>query len=124
MLRACRWGLVGKRNSASQPTRANSPSVIGLEHGRALAAKQAKRKSRSNAIKIGVLAVMAFAAIGTAAWAGYDYWESEQQREADERNPGQYDMDPREAIDILEDQPAWNGPGNATFGVGDGDDQP
>lgn len=112
---------MAKRTSTPPPTKANSPSVIGLEHGRELARKQSKRRNRSNAIKTGVLTVMAVAAVGTAAWAGYDYWQAEQQREADERNPGQYDMDPREAIEILEEQPAWNGPGNATFGVGDGD---
>lgn len=114
---------MGKRSTASQPTRANSPSVIGLEHGRLHAAKQSKRRSRSNAIKTGTLAVLAAGSLGLAGYAFYGYYESEQQREADER-PAPSDMDEREAIEILENQPRWNGPGNATFGIGGGSDEP
>lgn len=97
--------------------------MIGLEHGRAHAARQSKRKSRSNAIKTGTLAVLAAGSLGMAGYAIFNYYESEQQREANERQ-APTDMDEREALEILENQPAWNGPGNATFGVGDGDEQP
>ncbi|MAT04653.1 MAG: hypothetical protein CL424_06390 [Acidimicrobiaceae bacterium] len=95
----------------------NSPSVIGLEHGRKRAAQQARRKNRSNTMKTGVLAVLAAGSVGLAAYVGYDYYQSEM--ESDSNGVTFQEVDPNEAIEILENQPRWNGPGNPAFGVGE-----
>lgn len=112
---------MGKQSTIEQPSRANPAAVYGLEHGRKHAARQTKRKNRSNTIKTGVLAVMALGSVGLAAYAGWDFYQSEMQSDSDGVTFEQ--LDPKEAIEVLENSPRWNGPGNPAFGVGAGESQ-
>ena len=109
---------MGKRSTVEQPSRANPAAVVGLEHGRRHAAKQARRKNRSNTIAVGVMAVLAIGSVGLAAYAGWTLLLSEVVADTD-NGPALRDVDPNEAIDILEEQPRWNGPGTPAFGIGD-----
>lgn len=112
-------GMSTIAQSGSTPT----ASVVGLEAGRAAARVQARRRKRGNAARNLVTALVAVAILGGAAYVGWGVYQDQQQKDAELREQNDGRLTPREAIDVLEDQPAWNGPGNAVFGVG-GDDQP
>lgn len=93
-----------------------APSVAGLEHGRKAARRQAARRRRKNRIVSGVMFVTVAGAAGAAGWFGYQFY-------LDQRDEQSYDTGPErqrsteEVIEILEEQPRWNGPGNPNFGV-------
>ena len=78
------------------------------------------------------MAIVLSAAVGGAGWFAYTAYvehDSNEQLENDRRvaeleqqRQGRTNDD---LIEQLEQTPAWNGPGNPTFGVGDGvDDEP
>ncbi len=100
--------------------------MIGLDAGRKVAARQARRKRVKDRIALLVVATFAVGVLGGAAYVGYTIYDEQQDKDAIEREQRQAELeregtgdDLRDAIDELEESPAWNGPGNPTFGVGD-----
>lgn len=93
------------------------PSVVGLEHGRQAARRRAARQRFKNTVVSGTLFVVFAGVVGGAGWFGYQFFTEERDKISyDEQPAPQRSTD--EVIDILEEQPRWNGPGNPTFGVG------
>jgi len=105
-----------------------APSVIGLEAGREAARRNQRRRRFRDSLTSGLGALVAAAVVAVAAYVGYtiygehqatERFESDQRRaELQEQRSGDNVLD---AIDEIEEQPRWNGPGNPNFGVGDGD---
>jgi len=91
-----------------------TPSVVGLEHGRRHAQRQMRRRRAANRVKHLAMMVVAVAAVGGLAYVGWQVYA--EQDDAPSVGPTQ--LTPTEAIEKLEKQPKWNGPGNPTFGVG------
>ena len=90
--------------------------VHGLEHSRHHARRHGRRRRRANLVKNTLVAVVAFGVVGGA---GYFAW-TEFGRDTGPETPSTGGrLTPTEAIEVLEEQPRWNGPGNPTFGVGD-----
>jgi hypothetical protein len=63
-------------------------------------------------------ALVAIVACGVVGGAGYFAWTEFGRDTEPDTNTGRR-LTPTEAIEVLEEQPRWNGPGNPTFGVGD-----
>lgn len=103
-------------------------AVIGLEGGRELARRRQRRKQLKDKI-FGVSgAIIALAVVASAAYIGYTIYDETQAKERLESEQRQAENDGegttiRDAIDELEETPRWNGPGNPTFGVGDGGEE-
>lgn len=117
------------RNSSTQPPPPNplaAPSVVGLEAGREVARRNQRRRRLRDSATSGLGALVVAAAVAGAAFVGYTVYgdhqaderiESEQRRaEMEQQRSGDNVLD---AIDELEDQPLWNGPGTPGLGVGD-----
>ncbi len=118
------------RSTPSANTRLQ-PSVHGLEIGRSHARRAQRKHRRRNRIVTSVLTIMFVAAIGSAGWLAYTSYvehDTNQQLETDRRVAEiERDRIGRTTDDIineLEQTPAWNGPGNPTFGVGADTAQP
>ena len=109
---------MGKRSTFEQPSRVNPAAVVGLEHARRHAAVQTRRRSRTNAVTVGIMAILALGSVGLAAFAGWTFYQSEVETDLD-NGPTVQDLDPNGAIDLLENQTRWNGPGVPAFGVGE-----
>lgn len=118
------------RSSSSQQQTLNplgAPSVVGLEAGREAARREQRRRRFRDSVTSGLGAVVGIAVLAAAAYVGYSIYDEQranERLEAEERR-AQTDQqgsgdDLRDAIDELEQQPKWNGPGNPNFGVGDG----
>jgi hypothetical protein len=111
-----------------QPGRIPSPAVDGLDAGRDLARVQFRRKRRRDRIRNVFIAVIVLAVLGGFGYAGYiaygDFADDEEverqeiRAELDAENPRSGD-DLRDAIDTLETEPKFNGPGVPGLGVGD-----
>jgi hypothetical protein len=89
--------------------------VHGLEYGLDRARRNAARQRRKNATVTGMLLAVLASIAAVAAWLGWQVYSTETEptdRVVEERTP-------QEVIDLLEEQPAWNGPGNPAFGIGD-----
>jgi hypothetical protein len=114
-------------STPAQPVNVHSsPGVIGLDAAREAVRKQHRRRRRGNRIITTLVALVVVAAAAGAGWFGYGFFTEEQTGDRIETEQRQAELDGqggtlRDAIDELEDKPAWNGPGNPTFGVGDGD---
>jgi len=100
-------------------------SVHGLEAGRSHARKAQRRRRRRNLVVTTLLSVVAAAAIGGAGWFAYSAYvehDTQEQREIDRRvaeiERQRAGRTTNDIIEELEQTPAWNGPGNPTFGVG------
>jgi len=91
-------------------------TVEGLEHGQKRARRRAARRRRKNTITTWfVISIMA-GIVGVAGYYGWQFYQDEQQQHL---NDGEIQKrTPHEALDILQNQPQWNGPGNPNFGVG------
>ena len=103
-------------------------AVIGLEGGRELARRHQRRKQLKDKVFGVAGAIIALAVVASAAYIGYTVYDETQAKEKLESEQRQAELDGegttiREAIDELEETPRWNGPGNPTFGVGDGDEE-
>ena len=119
-----------KQTSAQSNTRLQ-PSVHGLDAGRAHARKVQRRRHRANRAATSLLTIMAIVAVGGAGWFAYSAYidhDSTQQLETDRRVAElEQERQGRTTGDIigqLEETPAWNGPGNPTFGVGSDSNEP
>lgn len=118
------------RNASSHQQPVNplgSPSVVGLDAGRELARRNQRRRRVMDSAATAVAALIGVAVLTVAVYVGYSIYteqqgndrvESELRRAELERQAG--DQDVRTIIEDLEDEPIWNGPGNPSFGVGDG----
>jgi type VI protein secretion system component VasK len=100
-------------------------AVHGLDDGRKRAQRRQRRSRRRDRILTAVMAILAVAAVGSASWLGYTAYvehNTNQRTETDrrfaeiERQRANETTD--DIIDQLQESPAWNGPGNPTFGVG------
>jgi hypothetical protein len=86
-----------------------------------------RRKRRRDRIRNLLLAILGIAILGGAAYAGYvaygDFEDDEEQERQEIRAELDGDRrtgdDLRNAIDELEEQPQFNGPGVPALGVGD-----
>ena len=101
-------------------------AVFGLEGGRAVARRRQRRRHLKDKSISAAGAIIVVAVVAAAAYVGYTFYEEQQagdrleieqrQAELDRQRSGD---DLHDAIDELEVSPAWNGPGNPTFGVGE-----
>ena len=94
---------------------------LGREHARRL---QRRRRRRDRVVNMTMMAVLAGIAAG-GAWFGYSVYtdhRTNEQVETDRRVAEFQRQQANQTIDDviveLEESPAWNGPGNPTFGVG------
>lgn len=118
--------MAARSKRSAVPSRAhNSAAVHGLDHGRSAARRSQRRRRRSNRLMTTVLTILLLAAVGGAGWFAYTAYvehDSNEQVETDRRVAElQQERSGRTTGDIineLEQTPAWNGPGNPTFGVG------
>jgi hypothetical protein len=86
-----------------------------------------RRKRRRDRVRNALWAIVAVALLGGVAWVGYQFYadfEDDEQRER-ERIRSELDADVgtgdvlRDAIDELETEPKFNGPGVPGLGVGE-----
>ena len=116
-----------EQTSIPEPGRLPSPAVVGLDAGRSHARTQLRRKRRRDRIRNLLLAVIGVAILGGVAYAGYIAYGDFQDDEEQEREEIRAELDGdrrtgtdlRNAIDELEEQPQFNGPGVPGLGVGD-----
>ena len=101
-------------------------AVIGLEGGRELARRHQRRRQIKDKMFGMAGAIVALGVVASAAYIGYTIYEETQkndQIEADQRQAERDRQDSgnnlNDAIDELEENPRWNGPGNPNFGVGE-----
>ena len=118
------------RNSSPQHQPVNplaAPSVYGLEAGREAARRNQRRHRMRDSATSWIGALVGIAVLAALAYVGYSIYgeqqvndraEFELRRAQIEQERSGYNVS--DAIDELEDQPIWNGPGNPNFGVGDG----
>ena len=106
--------VVKKPSTSVGPAHVALP-VHGLDTSHRGAMARGRRRRRVNAFKTGVMAVLAVGVLGAAAYVGW----TEFVREPDDTSPATNSLTPREAIERLENEPVWNGPGNPNCGVGD-----
>ncbi len=102
-------------------------AVVGLEGGRELARRHQRRKLFKDKVFGAAGAIVALAVVVSAAYIGYTIYTETQESDRLESEQRQAELERegvtiRDAIDELEETPRWNGPGNPTFGVGDGTD--
>ena len=123
--------MARRRPQQNEPVNPLGPSaVIGLEHGREHARRGQRRRRVKDKIFGAAGAIVAVAVVAAAAYIGYTIYEEQQasdkleteQRQAELERQGTGN-DLRDAIDELEESPAWNGPGNPAFGIGDRPDE-
>lgn len=93
-----------------------SRAVLGLEHGRERAHAAARRTRRKNVVLNAALVIVAAAFV---AFGGYVGWQVFEASENEPVNGPTVPLSPTEAIERLEEQPRWGGPGTPAFGVGD-----
>ncbi len=118
------------RNSSPQQQPWNplaAPSVIGLEAGREVARRNQRRRRFRDTITSGIGALVAVVVVAVAAYVGYTIFGEQQETERIESELRRAELQEQrsgdnvlDAIDELEEQPKWNGPGNPNFGVGGG----
>lgn len=99
-------------------------AVVGLEGGREVARRRQRRRHLKDKTISAAGAIVAIAVVAAAAYVGYTFYVEEQaseRREIEQRQAvlNRSGEDIHDAIDELEQSPAWNGPGNPTFGVGE-----
>lgn len=105
-----------------------APSVVGLDVGREMARRHQRRRRFQDSAATMVAVVAGIAVLAATVYIGYSIYDEQQtsdRLEAELRRTSLEQQgsgdDVRDAIEQLQDQPVWNGPGNPTFGVGDGD---
>lgn len=108
-----------------------SRSVVGLDASRDIVRQQQRRRRRRDRIVTSLMALLLVAAAAGAGWFGYQFFTEDQTTERIEVEQRRAALDRqgsgdklRDAIDELEESPAWNGPGNPSFGVGNDDKTP
>lgn len=100
------------------PNRHQSPTVIGLDAGREHAQSRFRSRQRVNRLKILVVCLVGLGVLSAAGYVGWEVYEDERAKQDQLQRENRSSLSPRQAIDVLEDQPRWNGPGNPNFGVG------
>lgn len=121
--------MAGHSNASTSGAHPHRPAAVhGLEAGRNLARRDHRRRRRRTRVVRGALTVMLTAALGGAGWFAYTAYvehDANEQLETDRRvaeiEELRKDRTTDDIIEQLEQTPAWNGPGNPTFGIGDGD---
>ena len=118
------------RNSSPQQQPVNplaAPSVYGLEAGREVARRNQRRHRMRDSAASAVGALVGIAVLAAVVYVGYAIYDEQQvnDRAESELRRAQIEQERSgdnisDAIDELEEQPIWNGPGNPNFGVGDG----
>ncbi len=124
--------MVGsKHRSTPQANSRLQPTVHGLDAGRHVARRAQRRRRRRNRYVRVVLTVVVTAVVGGAGWFAYTAYvehDNNEQYETDRRvaeiERGREGRTTGDIINELEQTPAWNGPGNPTFGVGSDTAQP
>lgn len=107
---------MSSKHSRNQIPAHTAVPVQGLELSRQHARRHGRRRRRSNLLTNALVAIVAFSVVGVA---GYFAWTEFSRDTGPETPSTDGRLTPTEAIEVLEEQPLWNGPGNATFGVGD-----
>lgn len=120
------------RRSRHHTPRANAhlgPAVHGLDIGRHHARQAQRRQRLRHRILTTTLTLLALSAVAAAGWFAYSAYvdhDTNEQRETDRRvaeiEQERSGRTTEDIINELEETPAWNGPGNPTFGVGNGTD--
>ena len=104
-----------------------SRAVAGLDHGRDVARKQQRRRRRRDRITSTITFLLVLGVVGAAAWFGYAFYQEQSTDDLledeferiDEADRTGNDLD--DAINQLETEGRWNGPGNPVFGVEEDD---
>lgn len=119
---------MGAFRSPQRTTQGNKhlqPAVHGLDAGRSHARKAQRRRHRANRALTTLLTIVVVAALGGVGWFAYTAYvehDTTEQVETDRRvaelRAEQQGRSTDDIIAELEESPAWNGPGNPTFGVG------
>jgi hypothetical protein len=118
--------MAGRSKHSAVPSKAhNSAAVHGLDLGRDAARRSQRRRRRSNRLLTTVLTILLLAAVGGAGWLAYTAYvehDGNEQVETDRRvaeiEQERIGRTTDDIINELQQTPAWNGPGNPTFGVG------
>jgi cell division protein FtsB len=120
----------------SRATRKGSPTTVvtsgvavhGLEHGRKHAQRMQRRRRRRDRVVTWITMTVVAGVLAGAGWVGYQVYDNhrtnqqiETERRVAEFQREQANQTVDDVIDELEQTPAWNGPGNPTFGVGNRD---
>ena len=119
--------MAGRSDQITPVGHAYRPAAVhGLDAGRELARRSQRSRRRQNRVLTSVLAIIVAAAAGGAGWfayAAYGEHDDNEQLETDRRvaeiEQQRIGRSTDDIIEQLEQTPAWNGPGNPTFGVGD-----
>ncbi|MDW3215084.1 MAG: hypothetical protein R8G01_13860 [Ilumatobacteraceae bacterium] len=122
------------RRRPPEQQRAHNPlgpsAVFGLEAGREHARRRQRRSQFKDKVFGAAGAIVAMAVVASVAYVGYTIYTEQQASDRLETEQRQAELDRqgsgndlRDAIDELENSPAWNGPGNPTFGVGERPDE-
>jgi hypothetical protein len=124
-------GVGRSHQTSAQSNPRLQPAVHGLDAGRAHARKVQRKRHRANRALTSMLTIIAIAAVGAAGWFAYSAYidhDSNQQLQTDRRvTEIEQERQGRTTGDIIEqlqETPAWNGPGNPTFGVGSDSTEP
>jgi len=107
------------------------PAVHGLDIGRSEARRAQRKQRRRNRLVTTLGAILVAAAACGAGWFAYTAYtvhDTNEQLETDRRvaeiEQERIGRTTDDIIEELERTPAWNGPGNPTFGVGSGTEDP
>lgn len=114
-------GLATKQRTPDGPA---TPAVVGLDAGRQRAQRRHRRRRAISKIWTVIGVTLVVGIVAGAGYIGYEVWLTEEGWNTD-GNERRYTDD--ELLDLTHDlsnQPAWNGPGNPTFGVGEKVEQP
>jgi hypothetical protein len=118
------------RHSSRQQQAVNplaAPSVDGLQAGREAARRDQRRRRHRDSITSGLGVLLLVGVVTGAAYVGYTIFVEQEENERVESELRRSELQQErsgnnvlDAIDELEDQPKWNGPGNPSFGVSGG----
>ncbi len=119
--------MAGRSNvSAPGAHLSRQAGVYGLEAGRDLARRGQRSRRRRNRVVRSLLTVVVIGFVGGAGWFGYTAYVEHDTNEQVENDRRVAEIEQQrigrttdDLIEQLEQTPAWNGPGNPTFGVGD-----
>lgn len=117
-----------KQAPTSEPGRLPSPAVVGLDAGRDHARVLQRRRRRRDRVRNVLYVLLGLAVLGGVGYGAFIAYGDFEDDEEQERQEIRAELDAnrvstgdnvRDALDELEQQPQFNGPGVPALGVGD-----